>query len=161
MKFTSCFLILFLKILSVKCTHIVGSWNTDDLFLFLMKFGFQKTDSHNPYSSGYVYGNITTDNFKLNKSATFVVIDYDNFIGYYRTYRNRDSKALMNKDKACQQMFSKFDFGKCGEDYLKKVNFISEIPCDKNGLCKNAGDPADYVRGSQFSYQIKDYQQPK
>lgn len=158
MKLISFFLIFFLKILNIKCTNIVGTWNTDEFFLFLVKFGFQKTDSHNPYSSGFVYGNITTDNYNVNKSATLVLIDYNNFIEYYRTYRYN---VLKNKDEVCQQMFSKFNFGKCGEDYLKKINFISEVPCEKNHLCKNAGDSSDYVRGSQFSYQIKDYQHPK
>ncbi len=156
MKFFGCFLILFLKILNVQSTHLKGTWNTDDFFLFLLKFGFQKTDLHDPYSSGYVYGNFTTDIDKFNKTAALVVVDYDNFYDYYK-----HSKLINNKEQACQNMFASFNFGDCGKDYLKNVNFIGEVPCPKNKLCKNAGDSSDTVRGSQFSYQIKDTQNPR
>ncbi|XP_065226243.1 integral membrane protein GPR180-like [Planococcus citri] len=153
MKMTGFFLILFLKILNVKCVHMKGTWKSEDFFMFVVKFGFQKTDLHNPYSSGYIYGNITTDNFKSNRTAMFVVLDNDNFIEYY-PYR-----LFKNRTKACQLMFHKISFGKCVQG--EKIDFVSEIPCRKNHLCTNAGNPADFIYGSQFSYQIKDFQQPK
>lgn len=158
MKF-ALFFSLFLKILYTECTHIKGTWNTGDFFMILLKFGFVKTDPHDPSSTGYVYGNITTDVSKFyNKYGTFVLIDYDQFSGYYRTYRY---KVLENKEKACQQMFAQFDFGKCDSDYLKRVSFISEVPCSKNQVCLNASNPAVYVHGSQFTFQINELQSPR
>lgn len=147
---------LFLKILNVKCTHIKGTWKSEDFFLFLVKFGFQKTDLHNPYSSGYIYGNVTTDNYKSNKTATFVVLEDDDFVDYYR-YR-----LYKNKTVACQQMFKRFSVGKCDRGSSSvKVDFITDIPCKKNQMCSNAGNSEDFMYGSQFSYQVKDFQQPK
>lgn len=160
MKYIDFFLILFLKILTVRSTRVKGTWNTaDDFFFFLLKFGFQKTDLHNPDSSGFVYGNITTDNQKFVKSATFIIVDYDNFFEYYKSYKY--NKLSKNKEKLCSQMFSKFSIGKCDDNYLKNINYISEIPCPKERLCENSGDVSNLVRGSQFSYQIKDYQYPR
>jgi len=155
MKFVSFCALLFLKILYTQCTHIKGTWNTGDFFKDLLKFGFVKTDPHDSSSMGYVYGNITTDNLKFNRSATFVLIDYDQFIGYYRTYRYR---VLESKEKACQQMFSEFNIGKCGSDYFKRVNFVSDIPCGKNQVCVNA---TDHIHGSQYAFRINELKSPK
>lgn len=155
MKITGICFILFLKILNVRCVHVKGTWKTEDFFLFLVKFGFQKTDLHNPYSSGYIYGNMTTDaNLKSNKTATFVVLDNENFNDYYH------HRLYKDKSKVCQLMFTKLLVGKCAHGD-NKVNFITEVPCKKDKMCANPGSPDDFIHGSQFSYQVKDYQQPK
>lgn len=154
MKLTACFVILFLKILDSNGTHLKGSWSSQDFFLFVLKFGFQKTDSHDPSSSGFIYGNITTDNSKLNKSAAFVVFDYDDFYNFYKFSK------LSSKEDACNNMLNSFAEGNCTDDNSKKVNFVTDVPCPKNGICKNSRKPLELVRGSQFTYQIKDLQYP-
>lgn len=148
MKLTGFFVILFLKILDSYCTHLKGTWSSEDFVLFLLKFGFQKTDSHDPYSSGFVYGNITTDNSKLNKSVAFVLFDYDHFYHFYTFSK------LSNKENACQSMF------RCDDDNQKYFNYVADVPCPANGICKNSKKPLEIVRGSQFSFQIKDLQYP-
>jgi len=41
--------------------HLEGTWETEDFFVFLTKFGFQKTEPNNINDTkGYVFGNITT-----------------------------------------------------------------------------------------------------
>lgn len=148
MKLIGFFVILFLKILDSRCTHLKGTWSSDDFVLFLLKFGFQKTDSHDPSSSGFVYGNITTDNSKLNKSLAFVVFDYDHFYHFYTFSK------FNNKEEACKNMLG------CN-DSLQSLNFVTDVPCPANGICKNPRKPLELVTGSQFSFHIKDLQYPK
>lgn len=148
--------LLFVIIPHATCIHLKGTWKTDDFFFFLIKFGFQKTDLHNPYSSGYVYGNMTSDNAKLAKFATFVMLDYESFIEYYQRRSPRD------KGTACQIMFEKLAVDKCDKQpEAKKTEYITKVPCPKGKRCANPGSEADFVYGSQFSYQVKDQLQPK
>lgn len=188
-KLTKYFLIFFLKILNddedgggVQCVHIKGSWNTQDFFLFLYKFGFQKTDSRDPYSSGYVYGNISLGDFRQSSSssfvdqlnsahiktavnvtsaaaAAFVLVDYDNFYEYYK-----NSKSSGMREDVCHQMFDSFHFGKCSNgatDYLRNVNFIVLLPCTNNtgSICRHSGDTSPISQ--LLSIAIENSQMPK
>lgn len=149
MKLTGFFVILFLKILDSCCTHLKGTWSSDDFVLFLLKFGFQKTDSHDPSSSsGFVYGNISTDNSKLNQSVAFVVFDYDHFYHFYTFSK------LLSKEEACKNMFS------CDDENQKTLNYVIDVPCPANGICNNSKTPLELVHGSQFSFHMKDLQYP-
>ena len=150
MKLVSLLTVLFLKILHTQCTHVRGTWNTNDFFVVLMKFGFAKTDPHDSSLTGYVYGNITTSSARLNKSARLVLIDSDRFIRYYRIYRYR---VLESKEKACQQMFAELDSGSSSP-----ANSVSKIPCGINQICTNA---TDHVLGSQYTFRIDELQSPQ
>jgi hypothetical protein len=61
------YLILIFALFSIllprsgRCLHVQGTWETEEFFVFLSKFGFQKTESNNKNDTqGYVFGNITS-----------------------------------------------------------------------------------------------------
>ena len=62
----SILLIIFLLVFSsnsnngCQSLHLTGTFQSDTFFLFLSKFGFQKTETWNKnHTQGYIYGNIT------------------------------------------------------------------------------------------------------
>lgn len=148
------FLLLFLN---TSATHIRGSFNPNDFFKFIIKFGFQKTDRHSQRDSfGYIYGNITSkDTFPVN--LTLAVLDKYSFADYY------GNRSIVDKNKVCQQMFKKinltaFDI-KCHPQ--GKGDFLRKIPCGIGKLCSDEDSPLNVVPGNQFTYVISDLLQPR
>ncbi|CAH0545819.1 unnamed protein product [Brassicogethes aeneus] len=141
-----------------KGTHLKGTFKTDEFFKFLIKFGFQKTDIHQPdLTHGFIYGNITSKN-KFPVPVTLAVLDRSRFLEFYN---NRHSERVYDKDQICKQMFrtlKKIAYNaKCnvnGNDYLRRV------PCPKGGLCKDEEDPFNVVKNSQFTYAIQNFNHP-
>ena len=80
-----------------------GDWDTDEFFLFLAKFGFQKTTpQEKELTEGYIFGNISS--FSASKPdtwATLVLLPRQYFVDFYR---NR-TWAKTDPNKACQLMF--------------------------------------------------------
>lgn len=140
-----------------SATHITGTFNPDDFFKFIVKFGFQKTERHSQRDSfGYIYGNITSrDNYPV--PITFAVLDKLNFLQYY------GNRSVFNKEIACQRMFDRLDWlvydsscrTKAKADYLRKV------PCARGKLCSDEDSPANVVPQHQFTYVISDLLQPR
>lgn len=138
-----------------QCTHLQGTFKSNEFFKFLIKFGFQKTDRHqSELTHGYIFGNITSKR-QLPVPITFAVLDRQYFLDYY------NNRVIYDKNAACRRMFSTlntraFD-SKCsnnGKDYLRK------IPCPKGKLCRDEDNPYNVVRNHQFTYVIEDFKQP-
>ncbi|XP_060520266.1 integral membrane protein GPR180 [Cylas formicarius] len=148
-------LFVLVFVVEVSCTHLKGTFNSRDFFKFLIKFGFQKTDRHQPeVSHGYIFGNITSKT-DFNVPITFAVLARSYFLDYY------DNRVIYNKDEACKRMFKKLNTGaydpKCsyeGRDYLRR------IPCAKGKLCEDEDNPWNVVKNNQFTYVIQDFKQP-
>lgn len=155
--------IIFLNFLSIialvshiDCTHIQGTFHSNEFFKFLIKFGFQKTDKHHPEEThGYIFGNITSrHNFSV--PITFAVLDRFNFLEFY------GSRNVVNKSEACKLMFQKLN----STSYDSKCNptgkdFLRHIPCEKGDLCVDEDTPNSVIKNSQFTYHIQNEKQPK
>ncbi|CAD6241939.1 GSCOCG00009385001-RA-CDS [Cotesia congregata] len=152
--------VLELLILIDQCesTHVTGTFNTNEFFRFLIKFGFQQTDRHRQRESyGYIFGNVTSQsNLSSSKLITFAVLDRNHFLEYY------GNRTLEDKNTACSRMFntlnqSSYD-SQCnvnGEDFLRR------IPCPKGQLCPDEDLPSNVIKNNQFTYVIQDLGQPR
>lgn len=138
-----------------QCTHLQGTFKSNEFFKFLIKFGFQKTDRHQAEAThGYIFGNITSRH-QFTVPITFAVLDRSYFLKYYK------NRVINDKNAACKEMFETlstraFD-PKCsqkGKDYLRK------IPCPKGKLCISEDNPWNVVKNHQFTYVIEDFKQP-
>lgn len=138
-----------------QCTHLQGTFKSNEFFKFLIKFGFQKTDRHQAEAThGYIFGNITSKH-EFTVPITFAVLDRSYFLEFY------NNRVINNKNEACKHMFSTLNTRaydpKCsqkGKDYLRK------IPCHKGKLCINEDNPWNVVKKHQFTYVIEDFKQP-
>lgn len=141
---------------TINGVHVKGDWNTQDFFLFLSKFGVQKTDSQHPdESSGFIYGNVSSSE-TFSVPITLALLDREYFLEYY------GNRTVADKEQACKLMFHKvnqtaFDkvCNKRGADYLRRV------PCPAGQLCIDE-DPSFYVvKDSQLTFKISRQQQPR
>lgn len=152
------FLIILLNLISSSnATHLTGTFRPNEFFKLLIKFGFQKTEPHSPRDSfGYIYGNITSrSNYPV--PITLTVLDKYNFLPYY------GNRTYYNKDRACERMFQNIDeFAfdkKCHNS--NTIDFLRRIPCKKGELCVDEDAPNNVVHNNQFTYVIKDLNQPR
>ncbi|XP_014662956.1 PREDICTED: uncharacterized protein LOC106805754 [Priapulus caudatus] len=158
MKLLVVFGLLYLTVCS-SCLHLTGTWKTSEFFLFLAKFGFQKTNIHlKTDRQGYIYGNITSKDNRTDL-ATLVVVDKEYFLGYYH------NKSIEVKSDACQSMFTVIDTiaydtvcAENGQEYM-----LRRVPCPIGGLCPEHETFAEtpLVSGFQFTYQIYDLNEPR
>lgn len=141
----------------IESLHLKGTFNTGDFFVFLAKFGFQKTDEHDLKNTlGYIYGNITCQDYNTVKhKATFVVVDRQYFLEYYR----KRTKG----EFACSAMFEKIDT--VAYDRNCKVNgtvdYLRSVPCPIGELCEEEDTPERVVNGHQFTYAVQDNNQAR
>lgn len=152
-------LVLFYAVTCVRCLHLKGTWRTSDFFIFLSKFGFQKTNIHHKTDTqGYIYGNITSKD-NITDVATLVVVDREYFLGYYH------NRSIESKAEACLSMFNAIDTiafdsicAENGQEFL-----LRRVPCVIDGLCQHheALPEAKLVSGFQFTYQIQDVNEPR
>lgn len=114
------FLVLGGDVTLVESTHITGTFNTNEFFRFLMKFGFQQTDRHRQRESyGYIFGNITSKK-NFSQPINLAVLDRGHFLEYY------GNRTIKNRSLACARMFdalnqSSYD-ARCnddGQDFLR------------------------------------------
>lgn len=145
----------------VECLRLKGTFNTGDFFMFLAKFGFQKTDSQDRNNTlGFIYGNITSPTYDVAKhKATFVVVDRQYFLEYYR----KRLKSGFNTDKICSAMFEKIDTvaydRNCKENGTE--DFLRSVPCPTGELCYEEDTPERVVNGHQFTYAVQDNNQAR
>lgn len=151
--------VIFLLITScfhcIQCTHLKGTFKSNEFFKFLVKFGFQKTDRHQRESThGYIFGNITSKQ-DFSVPVVFAVLDRSYFLEYYQ------NRLIYDKKQACKRMFNKLKdkafhrkCGRNGNDYLRN------IPCPKGKLCPDEDTPWNVIKGHQFTYVIQDIIQP-
>uniref|UniRef100_A0A146L419 Transmembrane protein 145 n=1 Tax=Lygus hesperus TaxID=30085 RepID=A0A146L419_LYGHE len=139
-----------------SATHLVGTWHTSDFFLFLSKFGVQKTDLHYEKDTlGYIFGNVTS-RVPTKRHVTLTVLDKNFFLEYYT------NRSLLDKDKACSRMFSKVSsvayHPVC---YADGIDLFRTVPCAANQICPDEVYPWNVVKHSQFTFAIKDLSVPR
>ena len=136
--------------------HLQGRWKTTNFFLFLTKFGFQKTDPEKMiHTQGVIYGNITTNaNFTTN--LQLVVVDSEYFIQFY------GNRTLPTKE-ACPKMFNKIDTLAFDAVCFPRgvVDFLRKVPCKKGELCFDEDNPSNVIPGYQFTYKVRDTERPR
>lgn len=143
---------------SHHATHISGTFRTGDFFKLLAKFGFQKTERHSQRDSyGFIFGNITAkETFPM--PITLAVLDKYNFLPLY------GNRSFINRDLACQRMFSRIDqFAfdpQCHPD-RNQTDFLRRIPCTRNQLCTDETTPTNVIPGHQFTYVMSNLNQPR
>jgi hypothetical protein len=153
------------KRLQTEALHLKGSFNTDDFFTFLTRFGIQATDVHDKLATrGYIYGNISiapsdpaASREWANEPSSLImltVMDYNYFIDYY------NKRRIVPRSVACPLMFEKINkvayFFECNENGTQ--DFIRRVPCPRGKLCL---DEDDVISGSQFTFKIQDFNQPR
>ncbi|KAH3854170.1 uncharacterized protein LOC127875469 isoform X2 [Dreissena polymorpha] len=150
--------IVFLQLLqTTRCLHLTGTWKTSEFYRFLTKFGFQKTDPGKlDDTQGFVYGNVTAKDSKLNNKFTLVLVDSDYFLEFY------GNQSVHGAD-TCSKMFRKidtmaFDYP-CHTD--KTEDFLRKIPCPSGQLCIDEDNPKNVLPGYQFTYRIQNSVQPR
>ena len=151
------FLILLKFDLYVNALHLTGKWKAGDFYLFLAKFGFQKTDPGMlDDTQGFIYGNITSDS-QFNNFYTLVVADSEYFIELHR------NSSIQSKAIACSRMFNKIDTIAFDATCNPKgpEDFIRRVPCPGGKLCIDEDTPANVLPGYQFTYKIQDNAQPR
>uniref|UniRef100_A0A1A9UF76 GPR180/TMEM145 transmembrane domain-containing protein n=1 Tax=Glossina austeni TaxID=7395 RepID=A0A1A9UF76_GLOAU len=142
-----------------SATHLRGSFDTQDFFKFLIKFGFQKAESHRPRDSfGYIYGNITAYQ-AFPQPITLAVLDKSTFVDFYS---NR-SASIFDREMACRRMFQRIQVLAYDVDCNShgKRDFLRRIPCPHGHLCEDEDAPGNVVPGNQFTYVISEVSQPR
>ncbi|KAJ8936129.1 hypothetical protein NQ318_022211 [Aromia moschata] len=138
-----------------QCTHLKGTFKSNEFFNFLIKFGSQKTDRHQAKAThGYIFGNISS-NHQFSERITFAVLDRPYFLEYY------NNRVLSDKNEACKHMFtilSKRAFDPVCND--KGKDYLRRIPCPKGKLCEDENNPWNVIKNHQFTYVIQDFDQP-
>ncbi|KAK3596020.1 hypothetical protein CHS0354_032543 [Potamilus streckersoni] len=136
--------------------HLKGTWRSNEFYLFLAKFGFQKTDpKYLEDTQGFIYGNITSKS-STQTYITLAVVDSEYFMELY-------GNSTLSPEKACPFMFNKIDtiafnpYCKAGglEDFLRNV------PCPTNKLCVDEDNPSNVIPSYQFTYRIQDSIHPR
>lgn len=146
--------------LLVQATHLQGSFDTQDFFKFILKFGFQKAELHRPQDSfGYIYGNITTASQDFHQPVTLVVLDKSTFVDFY----NNRSLSIFDRELACRHMFQRVQLLAYDVDCNAhgKRDFLRRIPCPKGQLCLDEDAPSNVIAGNQFTYVISEVSQPR
>lgn len=150
----------YASVVVVDATHLKGSFDTQDFFKFLVKFGFQKAESHRPQDSfGYIYGNITAYRENFHQPVTLAVLDKSTFVDFYH---NR-SLSIYGRELACQHMFKHVQLLAYDPDCNShgKRDFLRRVPCPKGQLCVDEDAPSNVVAGHQFTYVISEVSQPR
>lgn len=137
--------------------HLSGVWNTKEFFKFLVKFGFQQTNVHElEETQGYIYGNVTSlDN--VRSPIALVVLDSEYFLYYF------GNRSVRSKSDACRLMFGKID-GIAWDENCHATgaqDLLRHIPCQHNRLCDDETDPELVLPGTQFTYRVRDTNQPR
>ena len=148
---------LSIFISGISSLHIKGTWQTKSYYIFLAKFGIQKTDAKDKDNTeGFIYGNITTKNKSVQHPLTFVFVDSEYFLEYH-------GNSTSSSPGTCNAMFNKID--KIAFDRRCKPNgkedFLRHIPCPEGKLCQDEDEPSNVMPGYQFTYRVLDLKYPR
>ncbi|KAG5678792.1 hypothetical protein PVAND_008427 [Polypedilum vanderplanki] len=158
-------LILFYQVVISKSLILDGSYVTSEFYKFVVKFGFIKTEKHQLTSKvtsdlsdfGYIYGNISGDDFPKDVTVTLAVLDRHHFLEFY------GNRSVANRNLACRKMFARLNVtaydSKCNRD--GRGDYLRRVPCKNNGLCIDEDTPSNVVNESQFTYTISNQNQPR
>ena len=155
--------LILLQILLMQLTNglrLRGTFNTSDFFIFLAKFGFQKTDVRNTRGTeGFIFGNVTSSGSTNDESESvaLAVLDRGYFLEYY------GNRSLPDKDSACRRMFDKVSSAAYDSDCFDdgEQDFLRTVPCPKDSVCQEEDDIKNVVKGFQLTYRLQDSIQPR
>lgn len=153
--------LIILTLTVVHSLHLTGTFNNENFYLFLAKFGFQKADTKNLTSTiGYIYGSITAQNYNISD------IDYDMYLVIVDSQYFKNFYSSRHKEGAgrCSAMFSVIDTIAWDRYcHLKgKEDFLRRVPCPPGEICvEEKGDPKAVIAGQQFTFHINDTYQPR
>jgi len=138
--------------------HLHGYYSPKEFFRLLTKFGIQKTDQHRPDDTfGYIYGNITLDcpinNCSITKTILFLILDYDYFLPLYKKQRTQSCSQMM------KQIQTIAFHRQCNE--IGTEDFWRRIPCQQGQLCYDEDQPQNVIHNQQFTFKIRDINQPR
>ena len=162
-------------LLLMNCTnsiHLTGTFNTNDFFLFITRFGMQSTDLHEMHydTNGYIYGNISLvsvnnlnislskgDELPQERLIMLTVMDYNYFIDYY------NKRRIVPASVACPMMFENIEktayFFECNENGHQ--DFVRRVPCPANKPCIDEDNHKNLIPGYQFKFKIHDSNQAR
>jgi len=142
----------------ISALHLRGHYSTKEFFRLLTKFGIQKTDQHRPDDTfGYIYGNITldcpTNNCSLTKNILFLILDYDYFVPVFKKQRTQSCSDMMKQIQSIA--FHRQCNNQGTEDFWRR------IPCEQGQLCSDEDQPNNVIHNQQFTFKIRDINQPR
>ncbi|CAH8482512.1 unnamed protein product [Schistosoma rodhaini] len=164
----------------VNTLHLKGKWDPSNRYLFLTKFGFQRTQIDELEATrGYIYGTVNLENGVSNTQnvtdiATLVLVDGEFIMDLYgnatesiwtqnvtgMTYQ--ESQWLMETER-CNKMFDKINslawHKTCSP--TGEMDLLRSVPCSSSGLCAEEDDPESVVPNSQFTFVVQDLRQPR
>ena len=144
--------------IAISALHLRGRYSSNEFFRLLTKFGIQKTDQHRPEDTfGYIYGNITldcpTNNCTRTKSLLFLILDHDFFLPLYKKRRSQSCAEMM------KQIQTIAFHRQCNE--LGTEDFWRRVPCAQDQLCPDEDQPQNVLHNQQFTFKIRDINQPR
>ncbi|XP_077291636.1 uncharacterized protein LOC143915082 [Arctopsyche grandis] len=153
-----------------QALHVSGTFRPADLFQFVAKFGFQKTESQSGRDSfGYIFGNVSGPlrvGAGASAGATLAVLDRPHFLKLYAARPTastlRSSRVDRDRDHLCRLMFA--DVGPRAYDAKcapKGQDFLRRAPCPAGKLCPDEDTPSNVLPGHQFTYVIQNLGQPR
>jgi len=165
-------LLITLGIDTTHALHLTGTFNTNEYFKFITRFGIQATDSHKTKDTqGYIYGNITlvnsenlnyvdnvTRQLPPNTLIMLTLLDYNYFIDYYT------KRLIKPETTSCSMMFEKISksayFFECNEK-SGGLDFIRRVPCPNSRLCVDEDDANNVMNNFQFTFRTNDLNQAR
>lgn len=148
--------IFIINVTLIKSLHVQGTWKTNNFFMFLSKFGFQRTEPHDVAGTqGYIYGNITSKD-ATGRPLTLAVLDSQYFMEFY-------ANRTKHRESACDLMFRKIDTiafdSECHTS--GREDFLRRIPCPEGEYCVDEDEASNVISGYQFTYKVVDQTEPR
>lgn len=144
--------------------HATGDFRADELFQFVAKFGFQKTETHSRRDSfGYMFGNATSRSEPpAGRSVTLAVLSRELFLRLYSARPSKPPGSKAEADRACRRMFAAVgpnaydrNCSRNGSDFLRRA------PCPVGKLCPDEDAPDNVLPGHQFTYVVQNLGEPR
>lgn len=148
---------------NIVALRLRGQFSTDEFVRLLTKFGIQKTDQHRSEETfGYIFGNVTIDcsakssdkcSMLTNRTSLFLILDFDYFLPMFNRQQTKSCSEMMKNiqtvafDRQCNEQG--------GEDFWRR------IPCRQNQLCPDEDQPKNVLPNQQFTFKIRDINQPR
>lgn len=158
MKFLCCLTLFLSLFLAASSLRIQRKFHSKDFFMFISRFGFQRTYPKSVEDTlGYIFGNITINGPKsLESRYSLVVVDSDYFLDFFI------NRTVLPQSSACNLMFDRLSKKAWDRDCNPNgaEDFVRFIPCPKHEICKD--EALSYVLpGYQFTYRISNTVQPR
>jgi hypothetical protein len=89
----------------------------------------------------------------MSRNILFLILDYDYFLPVYHNQRSQSCSVMMKHIETIA-----FD-RQCNEQ--GKEDFWRRVPCQENQLCPDEDQPRNVIHQQQFTFKIRDINQPR